>query len=1099
MRRVVLCPGALCTAVPLVANVSSAQVASAPGACRAPRRSCRQAGPDLYRLVLLGVLVSMISGSLMAQVPTGTIVGSVTDQVNAVLPNATVTVTNKSTGASRVVQTGKDGTFAVPALLPGPYDVLSEASGFQPTVSPVEVATGTTTTVKVTLEISTRTEALTVVGSATNVDLASNKVQGVVGRTQIENLPLNGRSFLNLAQLQPGVTVNTGNPAQFNAQFNVSVLGGPASHTAITVDGGNVRNPVEGGTGQNFSQEVVQEFQISTANFDLSTGITAFGAINVVTRSGTNDFHGAGYAYYRDHNLAAYPSLARNSLTPDPDFSRKQEGFVLGGPIKKDKAQFFASYERTDQNGVYVVQPDLASVAGFGTLAPAPYAGNQLGVRVDYRLNSNHSLFARYSHDGNTNSGPFGTPVPPSNFVSNTNWVDQQIVGITSILTGSLVNELRFSHMYWRNRNTPAGCAGDPSGNCVGTGGPEVFYLNSVNFQLGNNFNSPQGRDLHRIPISDNVTWNKNAHTVKFGGEVEHVDAVGYWGFFDPARAYLLSPEFLKGVGVPPALFGLPDGIIHNQDDLKKLPVAAFLLGIGDPSQPSYNVDNARGNTRLHFYGQDSWKARPAFTVNYGLGWEYESNVMNYDLAKPAYLAPLYGSDLGPTKKQYKNFAPAAGFAWSIGKNHPTVIRGGAGIFYDTQLGWWRLGERAVIGGSGRQFIGNAAVTNPLTGQPFSTGFLNSLRLNYGTFLAELPALRAQQDAKYPGTGSTAQILLSKQANALGAIYPQDFPTARANHVNVGVQRELTNEMIIQADVVYRKGMHQTPGGFFGASVDFNRFNAIGGPVIPQCTTTAAANDPNAECSSGPINFWWPGATSQYKALLMRLDKRLSHRYQFTVSYALQDDKNILDVTQNLNNYFATYGPDLPRHNLTVSAMLELPGTVQLSVLSTFQSPPPVAPTINGFDNTGTNVSSGGYSPLLSLLGQGYSGFLSKADLQNLVNQYNTTIAGTLTPAGAAGISKGQRYPTITLPADYKLGQRFSSQDLRIMKSFKFGGHGDLRVIGEMFNVFNTSNLTNFNFNLVNTATFGQANQRVGQTFGSGGPRAAQLAVRIGF
>src|SRR3984893_6759058 len=580
----------------------------------------------MYRLGLLLVIVSTLSGSLHAQVPTGTIAGTVSDQTSAVLAQATVTATNKDTGATRVVQSAGDGTFSIPSLPPGPYNVLIEMPGFQPTVSPVDVATGATTTVRITLQVSTKTEAVSVVGASTLVDLASNRVQGIVGRQQIENLPLNGRSFLNLAQLEPAVTVNPANPAQLNAQFNVSVLGGPASHTAITVGGANVRNPVEGSPGQNFSQEVVQEFQISTATFALSTGITAFGAINVVTRSGSNDLRGAGYAYYRDHNMAAYPSLARNTLTPDPDFSRKQEGFVLGGPIKKDKAHFFASYERTDQKGVYVVQPDLASVAGFGTLAPAPYVANQLGARVDYRFNNNHSLFARYSHDGNSNSGPFSTPVPPSNFVTNNNWVDQQIVGITSILTGSMVNEFRLSHMYWRNRNTPAGCDGDVSGNCIGSGGPEIFYLNSVNFQPGNNFNSPQGRDLHRIPISDNVTWQKGSHQVKVGGEFGNVDAVGYWGFFDPARVYLLSPEFLKGVGVPPAAFGLPDGIIHNQNDLKKLPVAAFLLGIGDPSQPSYNVDNARGNTRLHFYAQDSWKATADFTVNFGLGWEYESN-----------------------------------------------------------------------------------------------------------------------------------------------------------------------------------------------------------------------------------------------------------------------------------------------------------------------------------------------------------------------------------------------------------------------------------------------------------------------------------------
>ena len=474
----------------------------------------------MHRLGLLLVVVFTLSGPVLAQVPTGTIAGTVTDQSGAVLPRATVTVTNKDTGASRIVQSGADGAFSIPALPPGPYDVLTEMSGFQPTVSPVEVAIGATATVRLTLEVSSRTEVVSVVGAMTTVDLSSNRVQGVVGRQQIESLPLNGRSFLNLAQLQPGVTVVLGNPAQFNAQFNVSVLGGPASRTAITMDGGNIRNPVEGGTGQNFSQEVVQEFQISTANFDLSTGITAFGAINVVTRSGTNDFRGAAYTYYRDNNMAAYPSLARNSLTDDPDFSRGQAGFVLGGPIKKDKVHFFGNFGYTNQKGVYVVQPDLPSVRGSARSPPAPYIGKQANGRVDYRVNDRHSMFVRYSYDGNTNSGPFGIPVPPSNFVSNENRVDQQLVGVTSVLSGSLVNELRFSHMGWKNRNTPAACEGDPSGNCIGAGGPEIFYLPSVNFALGNNFNSPQGRDLHRYPISNNTTWQKGSHQVKFGGEV---------------------------------------------------------------------------------------------------------------------------------------------------------------------------------------------------------------------------------------------------------------------------------------------------------------------------------------------------------------------------------------------------------------------------------------------------------------------------------------------------------------------------------------------------------------------------------------------------
>jgi hypothetical protein len=1051
------------------------------------------------RLGLLFALLVSLSAPAIAQVPTGAISGTVTDQTGAVLPKVAISIVNTDTGAARVAESGSDGTFSVPLLAPGPYEVRFEAPGFQPVVSPAQVETGATTNVRISLQVSTKTETVTVAGAAPLVDLTSNTVQGVVSRQQIENLPLNGRSFLNLAQLQPGVSVNLGNPAQFNAQFNVSILGGASSHTAITVDGGNVRNPIEGGTGQNFSQEVVQEFQISTVNFDLSTGITAFGAVNVITRSGTNEFRGAGYYYLRDHNMAAYPSLARNSISNDPNFSRKQGGFVFGGPIRKDKAHFFLNYERTDQSGVYVVQPDLRSVAGFGSLAEAPYTGNQFSGRFDYRFGDKTSLFVRSSYDGNRNAGPFGTPVPPSNFVSNKNNVYSTLVGVTTILTNRLVNDFRFSHMYWKNRNEPAACGQDVTGNCIGGGGPEIFYLPSVNFALGNNFNSPQGRDLHRFPISDNLTWQKGEHQLKFGGEWEHVDSIGYWGFFDPARVYLLSPEFLASINpVLPRLFGLPDGVIHTEADLKKLPVVAFLLGIGDRSQPSYHLDKARGNDRLHFYAQDSFKVNPALTINFGVGWEHESNMLNYDLQRPAYLAPIYGSDLTPPDKEYKNFTPAAGFAYSLPTSRPTVIRGGAGIFYDTQLGWWRLGERAVLGGSGRQFIGNAAITNPLTGQPFSTAFLNSLALNYGTFLQMLPTLRAQQDAKYPGTGDQPQILLSKQATALGALYPKDFPTTQARHVNIGIQRELTNDMGVQADFVYRHMLHGTPGGFFGSSVDYNHFNAIEGPVIPRCVG-AQANDPAAECSSGPINFWWPGATSTYKALLVNVDKRLSHRYQFVASYALQFSDSVLDVSHNLHDFGATYGPDLPRHSLTFSGMVNLPYRFQLALLSTFQSRNPVSPRISGVDNTGSDVSNSGYTPLLEVLGKGYADFLSKDELKNLVDQYNSSVAGTLTPAGQAGAVPNQRYPRISLPADFSLGDVFSSQDVRVTKTIGLHNNVEIRLIGEAFNIFNVSNLTNYNFTLTSPASFGQANQRVGQTFGSGGPRAFQVAARLSF
>jgi len=1044
-----------------------------------------------------------------AQVPTGALAGAVTDGTGAVVPNATVTLTNKETGATRTVESNSEGFYSAPSLPAGEYEVKVVAKGFSASVRPATVLTGSTTTVNVSLQVGQTNEIVTVTGTtATAINYESHTVQGVVTRQQIDSLPLNGRSFLNLAQLEPGVTVQLGNPAQFNAQFNVSVLGGPASHTAITVDGGNVRNPVEGGTGQNFSQEIVQEFQLSSTNFDLSTGITAFGSINIVTRGGSNEFHGAAFFGFRDHNMAAYPSLARNNFTDDPFFARRTSGFVFSGPIKKDKLHFFANYEYTNQKGVYVVQPDLNSVSGFGTIAPAPYVSRQISGRVDYRFNDKQSMFIRYSHDGNTNAGPFGIPVPPSNFVSNKNWVDQYLMNVTSVINERVVNDFRFSYNYWQNRNIPAPCDGNINGNCLGFGGPEVFYLNSVNFALGNNFNSPQGRDLRRFPVADNLSWRVGNHGLKFGGEWEHFTGTGYWGFFDPARVYLLSTEFLDNISPAiPGLFGLAPcaGVAPNRicpklsaNELRRLPVVTFILGIGDRAQPSFNLEDAKSNDRFHLYAQDTWKISPKFTINYGLGWEHETNVLNHDLKKPAFVAPIYGSDLSATQKNYKNFTPALGFAWSFGKNNSTVVRGGAGIFYDTQLGWWRLGERAVIGGSGRQFILNSSVTNPRTGQPFSTAFLNSLAYNYAAFLNDLPTLRAQQDAKFPGTGDQPQIMLSKQANSLGALYPREFPTTQAQHFNLGVQRELPGGILAQADFVYRHMIHGTPGGFFGASVDYNRFDSITGPVIPRCASTAQANDPNAQCSAGPINFWWPGATSKYKALLVKVDKRFSRRYQFTASYALQDSKSVQDVTFDLNNFFASYGPDLPRHNLNISGSVDLPWNFKVSALSAFLSHPPVVPNVSGFDPTGTHANSGGgYTPLPGL---GFSGFISKSDLESAVSKYNSTLAKQLTPAGRFPLLlPGQTYPTITLPSSYQLGDVFSSQDLRVTKTFRFKEQVDLRISGDVFNIFNVSNLTNFSYNLATPKTFGQANQRVGQTFGSGGPRAFQLAARLSF
>jgi len=408
-------------------------------------------------------------------------------------------------------------------------------------------------------------------------------------------------------------------------------------------------------------------------------------------------------------------------------------------------------------------------------------------------------------------------------------------------------------------------------------------------------------------------------------------------------------------------------------------------------------------------------------------------------------------------------------------------------MFFDTQEGWWRLGERASLGPNGRQFL-QASI-------PFGT-------LVYGQFLQNLPGTLAKFNAYLPGTGSTPQILISKTAGALGALFPKDFPTLQAQHFNLGVQRQISNDLVVTADFVYRHTIHETPGGFFGASVDYNHFNAVPGPVIPACAGAPNDFNPTDNCSNGPINFWYPGGNATYKALLVKVNKRLASRYQFTASYALQYSDAINDVGLNLYNYNASYGPDQARHNFTFSGLVNLPWGFQMSLISTLISRPPVSPVISGYSLDGSDTSSGGH---FILPGLSYNQFLSQSDLQKAVANYNANYAGKPTPANLGKVpgKSTEFFPAVTLPSHYNLGHDFTSQDIRLSKAFRFRDRYELRIIAEAFNILNVGNLNDFvggTYNL-NSPGFAVAQQRLsnGSTFGSGGPRAFQFAGRFTF
>ena len=426
-------------------------------------------------MLLLVALATV--GVVHAQAPMGMITGVVTDATGAVVAGARISTTNRATGLRRNLTTSTAGDYSAVGLPPGDYYVTAEAVGFSRLERTATVETGATTTLNLTLQVRGVDARLTVDTSSALINYEHHQVGGLVSRQQIENLPLNGRNFLELAKLEPGVT----NPARLNDnRVFISFLGSGlqtvprAGYSRVTVDGASITTPGTAGVIFQVSQEVVQEFQLSTANFDVSTGMASNGAINIVTRSGGNEYHGDGFFFFRDQHLAAYPGLRRDASNPHPFFQRQQFGFGMGGPVRRDRAFFFASYERPDQRGVASIQPSTPEFAALGGIFSSPYAGNQFSARADVRLNANHNAFARYTRDGNTAFlNAFMPNNLPSGWVGQENRAGQGLLALTSVLPSRIVNDLRFSYFLVdtsAGRATSGECPG-----CFGLGSPRVI------------------------------------------------------------------------------------------------------------------------------------------------------------------------------------------------------------------------------------------------------------------------------------------------------------------------------------------------------------------------------------------------------------------------------------------------------------------------------------------------------------------------------------------------------------------------------------------------------------------------------------------------
>jgi hypothetical protein len=1032
----------------------------------------------------------ILTASAVAQAPTGTISGVVNDSAGSPIAGARVKLTKSDNGLIRNLITTEKGDFSSAALPPGEYTIIAEAEGFNSRQRAATVETGMTTIVNLTLGVGDVREQVTISAAAPTLSYESNIVSGVITRSQVENLPLNGRNFLELAKLEPGAQAS--NRTAANRTF-VPALGQPNGNpgrgTRVTVDGGSIMSVGNGGSALGLSQEVVQEFQVSTVNFDLTTGITNGAAVNVTTRSGGNEFRGTGFYFFRDQNLAAYPALNRDAVNPKPFFQRRQYGFALGGPIWRERLFFFGNYERNEQRGVAATALTAPEFAHLNRISPTPYFNNQFSLRFDARLSETQTAFVRFSEERIKSFGP-PTNQPgayPSSWRRQPAASSQSIFGLTSVLSKNLVNDFRFSFFYMGS--SAAGATEKECPDCLGLGAPS-FAIAQTGLMLGvSNTSSTVARRFH---LNDYVSWQISTHRVRFGVDWEYNRGGSTTTDNEPATLTLFSPQRARQAGIPiPTEF-------RTLNDFLQLPLQNVTVGIGDARVPQAGGSLVRNWHTFRLFFQDAWRVKPRFTVNYGLGWNVDHN-LNYDLKKPALLAPILGADnLGATRKRWNNFSPVLGFSWSPWTDAKTVIRGGAGYYYDFLFFNPNLdAERAALGppGSGRQSISGSRLTNCLSNIPgvpvgAPLNFPNSpTRFTGANLLACLPTIRAELTANLANADKTIQaIQLTKQ----GTIFPEDLPPWTALHFNFGIQRELMKDFVLSADFALRRFDHIGIGTF-----DLNRFNSVRGPVIPRCLTDAQRNDPNALCSTGAINSQVHAGRATYKGLLIRADKRFSHGFQFLGSWAFSrnsgttiNDGTGRPIGVNLDDYLGNRGPltiDVT-HIVNLAGVVNLPSRFLLGFNFSYSSKQPFSPFVGGMDFNGDGTTD---DLLPGTTMNQFNRGLGRADLERLVAQFNQTHAGKFD-------AKGVLIPRITLPANYWFGDDFHSLDIRLSRAFTFEKRLKISLIGEVFNIYNAANLSGHSGNLAADG-FGQPAARFTQIFGSGGARAFQFGTRVSF
>ncbi|HUS09328.1 MAG TPA: carboxypeptidase regulatory-like domain-containing protein, partial [Pyrinomonadaceae bacterium] len=612
-------------------------------------------------MVLLSVCVLILSVCVLTtsaqQGATAAISGAVKDSNGALVTGAQVTVTQKATGVSREATSNGEGYFVITNLAAGIYELKVQAKGFAEKIVPsINLQVGQTFDLDVSIGVTVQ-ETVTL-DHRFNYELINTTnavVDGVIRDFEIESLPLNGRNFLELALLIPGNSPAPNfDPTKTNTVV-ISSAGQLGRGGNVTVDGADYNDDVVGGQVQNISQEAVQEFQIATNRFSAQLGRSGSSVINIITKSGSNEYHGSASFYFRNKALQGLPATFDRGLGQTPPFDREQYAFTLGGPIQKDRAWFFGSIEYRNQDGAALVGfRDLATRTIRRTFAAAPLNDLLSTERIDWQATDQDHLFFRYSLQREDDVAPstldraIGSA---SQRQGSTNHTHSLLANYTRVLNPRAVNSFNFSFSTFLNDIEPV------------TPGPQLTF---PSIQDGASFRVPQSTKQRRLQFSDTLSMIRGTHTLNFGGEIQRVDADFDLRVFQQGRIEMIEdfPDFDRN----------GDANVDDNDLL-----FAVTIRSGKPTEPLL-IPNA-DSTYLAGFVQDDWRVHPQLTLNLGLRYELDTDVKN--ISRVNELNPLILPFLfGKRGRDTNNFGPRVGFNYSA-QDGRTSIHGGYGIYYD--------------------------------------------------------------------------------------------------------------------------------------------------------------------------------------------------------------------------------------------------------------------------------------------------------------------------------------------------------------------------------------------------------------------------------